>query len=289
MRTSRMQGKPPKKKGKFPSFIIIVIILGVAAYFVGAGAAGGWLAQNVIEPVFNSSEADAAPTDTPLVTPGESISPIEISENTGKRIEENIIADKLSLYTLQVGAYNDAENANNVANDIVARGGAGYVAYDGELYRVLIAGYTDREDASDVKQNLSKSSVDSTLFILESGSLEFVIGADITQVEAVKACFDIVPETVDGLQQVIYDYDNGKDVSQDLQTLHDNAQAALSALESAVDTSDGAMKSVRTFMKDFCDTIGELTSSDVDFSSKLKYNLISIVVRYSAFLDELSD
>lgn len=289
MRTSRMQGKPPKKKNKFPSFVIIAIVLGVAAYFVGAGAAGGWLAQNVIEPVFNSSEADAAQTITPTVSPQESISSIEISETAGKRIEENIIADKLSLYTLQVGAFNDADNANNVANDIIARGGAGYVAYDGELYRVLIAGYTDRDDASDVKQNLAESDVESSLFILESGSLEFVIGADKTQVDAVKACFDVVPETVDALQQIIYDNDNGKDVTKDIKTLIDNAQNTLTTLQQTVDTSNGAMKSLHTFMKDFCETINDFTSSDVDFSSKLKYNLIGIVVRYSSFLDELSD
>lgn len=289
MRTSRMPAQPPKKKRKYTSFVIVAVVLGIAAYFIGAGAAGGWLAENVFEPVFNSSDANAEQTEE-ITTPDQQKTPetIDISQSAGNQVEENITAGKLSLYTLQVGAFSDSDNATEAATEVASKGGAGYVAYDGELYRVLIAGYTDKEDALSVKDNLAQTSVDSSLFILESGTLEFVIGAGENQINAIKECFNIVPATTESLQQIIYDADNGKDVSAEIETLQNNAAKVKQTLEDTVDIQDGALKKLHSFMTDFCSTLDELDASDVDFSSQLKYNLISIVVRYSTLLDDLS-
>ena len=288
MRTSRMQAPPPKKKRKFTGFVIAAVVLGVAAYFVGASAAGGWLAQNVFDPVFNSSSANAKQTEEAATPqPDASVTPTDATQASSGLVEQNITADKLSLYTLQIGAFSDEVNANEAAKDVAAKGGAGYVAYDGNLYRVLLAGYTSKDDALSVRKNLADTDVDSTLFILESGSLQIMVGADAGQVSAIKACFDIVPSSAEKLQQIIYDNDNGKNVSADISALQKDAEQTKLGLEEAVDISDGAVKHLHAFMDDLCGMLSNLDVSDVDFSSELKYNLINIVVRYSSLLDEL--
>lgn len=299
MRTSRMMAQPPKKKKKYTNLIVVIIILGIAAYFIGAGAAGGWLAENVINPVFNSDKATAEPLPTnndlvneTSVPPKESIQAVNLPEASGARVEEKISADKVSLYALQAGAFSEQSNAKDAASEIAAKGGAGYVAYDGELYRVLIAGYVKETDAKDVKDSLNNEEVQTSVFKLESGSIEFKIGAEQSQVEAVRACFNIVPESVTALQQIIYSFDKGDDVDNDLIALKAKIKLTSDNLEKAVDTKEGAMQSLRNYMISYSETFGQVPLSSevskVEFSSQLKYNLINIVVDYSAFLDEIS-
>jgi len=292
MRYSRMASSPPpKKKIRYANWIIAAIILGIAAYFIGAGAAGGWLAKNVIEPVFgkgSSSAASPEPTLSPTATVQATTSQSSVASG---HVEETITAEEVSLYTLQVGAFEDESNAQTSAATIAALGGAGYVAYDGDLYRVLAAGYLSESDAKDVQSSLETQGVSSTVFQLKSGTLEFKIGATSAQVEAVKACFAAVPEAVERLQQIVFDADRGEDVDADIQALATDMSAVYNALEAAISPDDSAIQSLAAYMSEFCEKLNNIPSSKdvsaVEFSAKLKYNLIGIVVDYSAFLKAL--
>ncbi len=288
MRYSRMASSPaPRRKPRYANWIIAAVVLGIAAYFIGAGAAGGWLAKNVIEPVFGPRSSATA---TPGATATASASVSQGAADTS-RVEENITAQEIALYTLQVGAYSDEANAKSAANTIAALGGAGYVAYDGELYRVLAAGYINEADAKDVQTSLEGQSVTSTVFELKSGTLEFKIGATPAQVEAVKACFASIPQTMEALQQIVFDADKGKDVDDAVAALAADATEAFENLKTAIVSDESAIQSLTTYMSEFCEKINNIpdssTVSAVEFSAALKYNLIGIVVDYSAFLKKL--
>ncbi len=293
MRYSRMASSPPpKRKSRYANWIIAVVILGIAAYFIGAGAAGGWLAKNVIEPVVGKASPaagtpEASVTNSPIDTQGA----VQPSLET-ERVEETITAGEISLYTLQVGAFTDESHADTSAQTIAALGGAGYVAYDGELYRVFAAGYLDESDAKDVQATLAGQSVTSTVFQLKSGALEFKIGATPAQTEAIKACFTAVPDTVQTLQQIVFDADSGKNVDADIETLVSDVAAVSGNLETVVSPDDSAIQSLSAYMSDFCEKMNNIPLSTdvsaVEFSAKLKYNLIGIVVDYSAFLKGIS-
>lgn len=296
MRYSRLQqGRRPKIKKSRTSFIVAAAALGITAYLIGAGAAGGWLAENIINPVFNNGKSTAGAA----VTPPQSAAPQ--TDDTGRvaptpseslRLEEKIIAQSISLYTLQCGAFADKNNAKTAANDISSRGGAGYVSFDGKLYRTLVAGYTKESDAASVKKELEEQGVASTVFVLESGTLEFKISAEQSQIDAVKACFNIVPDTVDTLMQIIFDADNGQNVDARILALKNNADETSATLHSVVSPDNDAVERLCEFMDDFCKTLGEIPSSvnvtPVAFSSNLKYNIINITVKYSSFLDEIT-
>ncbi len=296
MRYSRMATKPPIKKRRFTNLFIVIIILGIAAYLIGAGAAGSWIADNIIDPVFNNGVSSAAtPTNsvvTDTVSPSETMGVVDLPGASGIRAEEEITAQEVALYALQTGAYSDESNAKSAASALQSQGGAGYIAYDGSLYRVLIAGYISSDDANEVKTSLKQQSIDATIFNLKSGSLKFKIGAEQNQIAAVKACFDIVPKTVSELQQIVFDADKGSNVEQAISDLKQNVATAAGNFESAVTSEESSMRSLRSYMQKFSSTINGLpasvSSSAAEFSSDLKYSLIQIVVDYSSFLNELN-
>ncbi len=302
MRYSRMMSKPPQKKKKYGNLILVAIILGIAVYFVSAGAAGGWLAENVINPVFNSdptaaaatmdADLSASPTALASLPPSETVQSVSLPDNTGDRAEEQITVSSVALYTLQAGAYADEANAKAAAVEIVKRGGAGYVAYDGNLYRALIAGYTTETDAQSVKTELQTQGVVCTVFKLESGALEFKVGAEQTQIDAIKSCFSLVSDTVKNLQQIIYDADKGSNVDEKISELKTNAHSVVDNYKVIVTSQTDTTKKLTAYMDSFCASVDNIPLSAnitaVDFSSGLKYNIIGIVVDYSTFLDELS-
>lgn len=300
MRYSRMMSQPPAKKKRYGNLILVAIILGITVYFVSAGAAGGWLAENVINPVFNSDPTAIAATPEDTSTPDalESAAPsgtvqaVNLPETSGERAEEQITVSSIALYTLQAGAFSDETNAKAAAAEIVARGGAGFVAFDGNLYRALIAGYMSETDAQSVKTELDAQGVVSTVFKLESGALEFKVGAEQTQIDAIKSCFALVSDTVKNLQQIIYDADKGTNVDDRITALKANAHTVVDNYKSIVTSQTDATKKLTAYMDRFCTALDNIPLSAgvtaIDFSSGLKYNIIGIVVDYSTFLNELS-
>ena len=146
MRYSRMASSPPpRKKSRYANWIIAIVILGIAAYLIGAGAAGGWLAKNVIEPVFGKSPSETSAEATVSATATGTQAASAPSATATGRVEETITAGEISLYTLQVGAFTDESHANTSAAAIAAMGGAGYVAYDGELLPRVRRGVFERK------------------------------------------------------------------------------------------------------------------------------------------------
>lgn len=295
MRYSRMLVKQPKRKKRYGSLIVVVVILGIAAYFIGAGAAGGWLAENIIDPVFNNGNAAAASAtgveSAPDVSTEQTAEAVSLPETTGTRVEEDITAQEISLYTLQAGAFSEEANATTTANEIAAKGGAGYVAHDGDLYRVLIAGYTDEASAKDVKSSLETQGITASVFNLKSGTLKFKIGAEQSQMDAVKACFEIVPEAITSMQQIIFDADSGKNVDDAVKTLQQKVSGVNDAFKAAVSAQEGAMLSLGNYMTSLCDLLNGIPAAadttTVAFSSKLRYDMICIAVDYSTLLDDL--
>lgn len=291
MRYSRVQqgGRHKKKKNCAP-LIIVAVLLGVTAYLVGAGVAGGWLAENVINPVFNNEKTTAKPSpQSPGTAANETQQALPIASSLQ---EEKIKAQNIALYTLQSGAFADNKNAKAAADELIARGAAGYIAFDGNLYRTLIAGYINESDAASVKKELSAQGVICSVFLLESGALEFKISAEQQKIDAVKACFTIVPDTVNSLMQIIYDCDKGQNVDERIAVLKDSANATNATLRNALSSDNDVVARIGGFMNEFCRTLGEIPNSndvpDIAFSSSLKYNIISIVVKYSSFIDEIS-
>lgn len=110
--------------------ILILIALGVA---VRRRNAGGLETQHV-----------PAPTSTPVAAAYDET--VETRE---------VALDKVQWYAIQTGIYSTAEAAEENRDTYAQRGAPGYVNQDGEKWRVYIACYGAKEDASAVRERLS--------------------------------------------------------------------------------------------------------------------------------------
>jgi hypothetical protein len=107
----------------------------------------------------------------------------------------------------------------------------------------------------------------------------------------VKACFEALPDAVETLQQIIFDADRGENVDDEIKALADDVTAVYQSLQTVISPNDSAIQSFATYMSEFCEKMNNIPLSTdvtaVEFSAQLKYNLIGIVVDYSAFLKEI--
>ena len=267
-------------------------ITGVLCGAVAAAVAG----EKVINPVFNSGVAGC--TSSPTAKPGDrrirsgNCSRCPVAHGIRGTQQEQITARAVTLYALQSAVFSDESNAKKIAQDVKTRGGAGFISYDGSLYRVLLAGYTSENDAKSVKADLEEQNISTTIFKLDSGAPEFKIGAEKQQIEAVKACFGIVPTIVSELQQIIFDADRGSNVDDRITALKAKADEVNANLKSAVSAESASMASLIEYMDSLCGKLSTIPKSTevsgVAFSSELKYNLIGVVVDYAAFFKKLS-
>lgn len=110
--------------------ILILIALGVIVRQKGAD---GLKAQHV-----------PAPTPTPVTA--------AYDETVESR---EITLEEVQWYAIQTGIYSTAEAAEEKRDTYAQRGAPGYVNQDGEKWRVYIACYGAKEDASAVRERLS--------------------------------------------------------------------------------------------------------------------------------------
>ena len=95
--------RQPPKNSRHSTLIIVAVLLGITAYFVGAGAAGGWLAENVINPVFNSGVGSAATSSSTAGPEMNASAPATAATAqsptvSGTHSEEQIAAQSVTIY-----------------------------------------------------------------------------------------------------------------------------------------------------------------------------------------------
>lgn len=125
-----------------------LLVLGIA----GAVVLGLWLRQRGGAGM--DMEAVALPTPTPVAA--------RFDETVEKR---QVALDAVTWYAIQTGIYSSKEAAEAERDLYAQRGAPGYVKQDGGKWRVIIACYGDKEDASAVRERLRLyQSVESYLY-----------------------------------------------------------------------------------------------------------------------------
>lgn len=110
--------------------ILLLIVLGVA----------------VRRKSLNSLETQHVPAPTPTPVAAAYDETVETRE---------VSLDEVQWYAIQTGIYSTAEAAEEKRDTYAQRGAPGYVNQDGEKWRVYIACYGAKEDASAVRERLS--------------------------------------------------------------------------------------------------------------------------------------
>lgn len=295
MRYSRLQRR--KAKHRYAAFLVVAVLLMGGIYVLSAGTAGrflGSLIGSLLSP--GDPAGGTAPTQTPAVTDTPTLTLPNPTEDAEK-ITETIQALPLYMRAIQMGAFNDGENARAFGLEIQARGGAGYVVHDA-FYRVLAMGFASEEDAHTVQQQLKEDEIESSIYKISAPGANLQITATRANVAAIKGAYGAWEETFRALETIIMDLDSGRITSSEAhkQAAERGAQveevrqelAALSKNQESNVILSGLADLYQKGSEAFSAVISENPLNRVAISSKIKYTYIDMILQYKQYMEGIT-
>ena len=230
---------------------------------------------------------ETAPTATPIPTDAYFDETVE---------EREVTLPSATWYALQLGAFESETAAEELANQFVKRGAAGYVWHDGR-YRTLAAVYPTREDAQGVREQLSEAhSVDSYLYQIDLPSLHVLMKGMKGQLDILEAAFEHAHDLVANLQTLSVSLDrqetSGQEAIELLAGLGGQAETVALRLEQRFSlpqhqTVEGLLACFEDYAS-FLETLAE-TDSEATLGMKVKRQTLSTLNHLKSVYDALSN
>lgn len=175
--------------------VLAAVCIAVAAFLL----LRGYLAARANnEMVMTIQPTPAAPVVTP-----------DPNSAQGTRVTDSVYYPALTLYAIQLGAYDTEDAARIEASRYVGRGSAGYVMHD-TRYRVLGALYEKREQAVEVRDQLSAQKVESYVYSFGADAVELRVTAQRAQIDALQAGMQAFRNEAAALSAVSFAMDRGE-------------------------------------------------------------------------------
>ncbi len=223
--------------------------------------------------------------------PGETAAPTQPPE----RETRMLALDEYRFYAIQFGAFDNDADARELTNSLTARGAAGYVLTDTRS-RAIGAAYTSREDADKVCQNLAAQNIEAYVYGVSAPRIELRVTAEPALADAIEAALPLAAQAIDALGAQALALDRG-DISPEqaragLDSIAQPARAARAQLEALLDgrmhALTGGLTSELSAVCDACDALRQQSiESAMDFSGKIKYNVIDLMQRHVEFMNLL--
>lgn len=288
MRYSRIRKQNARKKYAF--LIVVVILISCIIYIISAGTLGKLL-SGVISPIVGkNSEIDSQgrTEDNPTLT---------LPDNGNEeKITDTIIANTISLYSIQMGAFIDMKNAEDYSYTNKSLGGAGFITED-TYYRVLAVGFKSENDAISVKEQLEEDDIDSQVYSITSPGITLQITASQSNVDAIKSAFAIWEENYYLLEDILKRLDRSQidalAAQNEIRTIEQLLNNKKSTLENIGKGQDDnpILAGLLQLYKDTVDSletiISENPSTKVAISSKIKYTYIELMTKYKGYLEQI--
>lgn len=263
-----------KKQNRGGMALLSLVVLGVCVYALLASSAGKWVADNVLAPVFNTNKQEN--TDTPK------------TEAKGHSLN----LDGFTAYTMQMGAFSEEKNAKASAQEIMTRGGAGYVFNDGS-YRVLASAYTSEQDANTVKDQLkSQSNIDASVYTITVPKVDLTITSDDKNYDTLNAAFTSYLAAKDKVGELSLKLDKGemnKDQALgELTTMKDELQKHYQAIEKLSEKNEN-FKSFKELYKSTVEHMSSIKDSDETLlSANLKNLYLHMICSYANYVKNIA-
>ena len=285
MRYSRMQNhrtenfeKTDGKSGIF--FFLAILAIAAAIYFIGAAKVGKFLTDKVFAPVFSLLTG----SEEEQQEPGNSI----VSETQSTLAQQGetfaLALQETHIYALQAGAYADESNAIEYAQTLKNKGGAGYIQFDGEIYRVFIAAYASQENAENVIQRLeSEQNMNTKLYEIICAGKTVSVTADAQTKQDLETATAEVSNYAMQLIELALEYDKGNlDVSAAAEKLNEMAtkakeqQKTIAALQQAGVTGN-YITALQVYYEEIIQILGNVQEepSQTEMSAFIKYSYMS--------------
>lgn len=267
----------------YPAAIAALAVFALVVYAVGASKAGTWLAKNVAAPLF----ARIAPIED------EQLAPVS-AEATAEPVQAKaveITAPACVCYALQMGAYENQENAEKQARSLREVGAAGYVWKDEQWYRVLAAGYANEADRASVAENLSAQGVDTRAYTISYGERVLKVTSSAERIEALREAVLAAARIPADIYEACIAFDkeslNVEQGKSKVRGIRFTAETALSSIET-LKGDGGEVDALRACLNGILllsDDLLDLAANDaVAFSSALKRFYLLAVEGYGAYL-----
>ncbi|HPT77762.1 MAG TPA: SPOR domain-containing protein [Candidatus Atribacteria bacterium] len=286
MRYSRLRRSATRKRYAF--FILVAVLSCSLLYIFFAGTIGKYV-SDVIAPILGSRGSTNDPTDDPKLT-------VPDEEDTVK-VTENITANALKLYTIQMGAFIEERNAEDYALTLRTQGGAGYTVND-TYYRVLAVGFQLESDAAKVREQLKADDIDSQVYKIASPGVNMQITATKSNVETIKSAFSIWEDEYYKLEDILKQLDRNEistteaqsaisECKQPIDEMSDKLEG-LNATQENNPILNGLLQLYKDTAKSLDDIITQNPSNKVAISSKLKYTYIELMMKYKQYLEQIT-
>ena len=287
MRYSRMEDRQPPKRsgsgGKGIIAIVVIVVLAAAVYLIGASKVGEFLSENVVDPIVGvfspNDEGTPANDDKDKPSATKSINTIDFS------------IPEFSLYALQAGVFSDTENAQKYADELINKGGAGYVVEFDEGFRVLIAGYLNEDDAKNVKERLlEEQNMDTSIIEISGSAITSKVEADSTTADLLANA--AINDDIKKMTEISLSKDKGE-ITEDqaieqLTQLKEKSASMVEKMQSAGE--DELAKALKEYYGAVDNAIeGALNSSEeVAFSSAIKSAYLASAVARQKLSEQLA-
>lgn len=287
---SRRRPKRRRSSQRVGRIVIALLLLGLAVYFVTISAAGNWVAQNVVAPLFRAASPAPEATDGPALVLDEPAK----TEQAGETQQVSMAA--FTAYGLQMGAFSNESNAQNEADNLRARGAGGYVLHEGGHYRVLASAYETQEQIQKVRDQLKAENIDSGIYKIQTNAITLKITTSSAQLRVFKNAVESMATARKTLYEAFEALDSAAaTMEQSIQTirsLHDDLSSKKDALDEAAKGSQSlvldALNQWYGFTLQALSALSENTSeSALDFSSQMKYTHIAVICETRNFVERI--
>lgn len=280
----RRRRRRRQKSGSAIKAVVGIILVAGAIYLAASSEIGAWISEALITPVRSifspSTEAPEPETETPV--------------SGSRTVTREVAMPTMEHYALQMGVFSSLENAEAMAEQLRAKGAAGFIIEDGSRYRVLASVYSSESDALSVRDRLRSSDTDCTLFTLQSPGIAFSVTATETQTSAIETAFAAYGEVLTQLEAAIIEFDqtqpavnDGKEAVADIA---DALNAAIAPLAAESEENE-VLSKVYTSAVAVAGKLLALVDSDaqtvIAFSSEMKYTHIWITNEYIQMIDRM--
>lgn len=275
MRVSRLNEADLKKTGRSGFWIVFALLLtGCIIYMIAATEVGKFIAEKVFVPVVAWISGEKNGEESP-----------EPSGSESPTVNLNVVdfkLDKFDVYALQAGAFSEEANANTLANELQSKGGAGYIYYDGEVYRVFIAAYVSQSDAENVKARLlAEQNMDSKVYTVSSDMVDidiFVAEGDDIYLEG---AMEIISDQQKEIISAALELDKGT-LTPDaaVAKLNEIKTAAATFMDRFSDSEDASISAISAYSNSVYDSIGALLQNElttVELSAQIKHFYMELI------------
>ena len=190
-----------------------------------------------------------------------------------------------TFYFLEISRYLNYADASKLSNEIQAKGGAGYVYFDGQ-YRVFASLYLNKTDAEKVCENLKLDYSTAKVFEYEYKRNLNLNNLSTAQKKSAKNLIEHGNETLNQIYENIVAFDkaeiNQNNLLLNFKTIKNNFDECCKDFNLAFDENSKFNKA-KSYILELNSALNALTNKD-NANFTLKYELIRFAINYSNIL-----